>query len=193
VPVVVLVVAVVLESLSFRTAMRETAATRANVSWFHFIRHTRVPELPVVLLEDAAALVGLVLALFGVGLTLITRNGVFDGIGTIGIGLLLTAVAVTLAVEMKSLLLGESAIHEHTAAIRAAAVDGADFTAVIHLRTLHLGPEELLVAMKVGVVESMSVAELARAIDAAEVRIRAVVPIARLIYIEPDIYVEAAG
>jgi cation diffusion facilitator family transporter len=191
VPVVVLVVAVVLESMSFRTAMRETAATRANSSWFGFIRHSRVPELPVVLLEDSAALVGLVLALVGVGLTLITGDGRFDGIGTVAIGLLLTAVAVTLAVEMKSLLLGESATREHNDAIRAATVDGVDITEIIHLRTLHLGPEELLVAMKVGVVGSISVAALAQAIDAAEVRIRAAVPIARLIYIEPDLYLEA--
>ncbi len=187
VPVAVLVVAIGLESLSFRTAIRETNPLRAGASWPAFIRHARAPELPVILLEDFAALIGLVLALCGVGLTLLTGDGVWDGIGTLAISALLIAVAAVLAVETKSLLLGESATAEQQAAIeRAISADGR-VCRVIHLRTLHLGPEELLVAAKIAVPGTDRAVQVARAIDEAEARIRAAVPIARVIYLEPDI------
>jgi len=188
VPITVLVVAIGLEGFSFRTAIQESNKIRGTSSWVGFVRHSRVPELPVVLLEDLAALIGLVLALFGVGLTLVTGDGVWDGIGTVLIGLLLVAVAIVLAIETKSLLIGESARSEHVTKIEAALVDGGDIERIIHMRTLHLGPEELLVAAKVGVPNAASAADVARAIDAAESRIREAVPIARVIYIEPDIY-----
>jgi cation diffusion facilitator family transporter len=188
VPVLVLVIAIGLESFSFRTAIHESNQIRGRSTWIQFIRRSRVPELPVVLLEDFAALIGLVLALFGVGLTLITGNGVFDGIGTVLIGLLLVAVAVVLATETKSLLIGESATHEDVAKIEAAIVDGHDIERIIHMKTLHLGPEELLVAVKVGVPVAAHAIDVANAINAAERRIRAAVPIAQVIYIEPDIY-----
>ena len=187
VPVGVLVVAIVLESLSFRTAIREADAVRAGVSWVAFVRRARAPELPVVLLEDLAALVGLVLALIGVGLTLLTGDGVWDGVGTLAIGVLLVAVAVVLAGETKSLLIGESATSEQVAAIEAAIADGTAVTRVIHLRTVHLGPEELLVAAKIAVPGEERAERVAAAIDAAEARIRAAVPIAAIIYLEPDI------
>jgi cation diffusion facilitator family transporter len=192
VPVVVLVIAIGLESFSFRTAIHESNQIRGRSTWIQFIRRSRVPELPVVLLEDFAALIGLVLALLGVGLTLITGNGVFDGIGTVLIGLLLVAVAVVLATETKSLLIGESATHEDVAKIEAAIVDGHDIERIIHMKTLHLGPEELLVAVKVGVPVAARAIDVANAINAAERRIRAAVPIAQVIYIEPDIY-QATG
>jgi cation diffusion facilitator family transporter len=192
VPIAVLVIAIGLEGFSFRTAMLETAKIRGGSSWVGFIRHARVPELPVVLLEDTAALIGLVFALIGVGLTLMTGNGVFDGIGTIAIGVLLVVVAIILATEMKSLLIGESATREHVTQIQAAILAGSDIERVIHMRTLHLGPEELLVAVKVGVPRTASAAEVASAIDAAEARIRTAVPIARVIYVEPDLYREPA-
>ena len=188
VPILVLVVAIGLEAYSFRTAIHETSKIRGDVSWSGFIRHSRVPELPVVLLEDFAALIGLVFALFGVGLTLMTGNGVWDGIGTLLIGALLVAVAVVLAIEMKSLLIGESATREHVDLIRAAIADGEDIERVIHMRTQHLGPEELLVAVKIGVRGASTAADISQAIDDAEARIRAAVPIARVIYIEPAIY-----
>jgi cation diffusion facilitator family transporter len=192
VPIVVLVIAFGLEGFSFRTAMRETAKIRGASTWVGFIRHARVPELPVVLLEDTAALVGLVFALIGVGLTLSTGNGVFDGIGTIAIGLLLVAVAIILATEMKSLLIGESATREHVDQIASAILAGPGIERIIHMRTLHLGPEELLVAVKVGVPRAASARDVATAIDAAEARVRAAVPIARVIYVEPDLYREPA-
>jgi cation diffusion facilitator family transporter len=187
VPVLVLGIAIVLESFSFRTAIAETNLVRGGASWVQFIRRARAPELPVVLLEDFAALIGLVLALIGVGLTLITSNGVFDGIGTLAIGVLLVLVAAVLAVETKSLLIGESATADQVAAIELALVGDDAVQRVIHLRTLHLGPEELLVAAKIAVPGAVRAAEVAAAIDAAEQRVRAALPIECLIYLEPDI------
>ncbi|MFE9220357.1 cation diffusion facilitator family transporter [Streptomyces lavendulae] len=187
-PVGVLVFAIVAESLSFRTAIKESNEIRGNQTWSQFIRRAKAPELPVVLLEDFGALIGLVLALAGVGLALLTGNGVWDGIGTVCIGVLLIVIAVVLALETKSLLLGEAAGTEEVEKIKAALVDGDTVTRVIHMRTLHLGPEELLVAAKIAVQHDDTATEVANAINAAEARIRAAVPIARVIYLEPDIY-----
>jgi cation diffusion facilitator family transporter len=187
VPVLVLVVAIGLESYSFRTAIHESNEVRGGLTWVQFIRRAKAPELPVVLLEDFAALIGLVLALFGVGLTLITDDGTWDGIGTVAIGVLLVCVAVVLAIETKSLLLGEGATHEAVARIAAALVADPSVQRVIHMKTMHLGPDELLVAAKIAVAPADSAAEVARTIDAAEARIRAVEPVARMIYLEPDI------
>ncbi|MER5375148.1 cation diffusion facilitator family transporter [Streptomyces sp. NPDC002553] len=190
-PVGVLVFAIIAESFSFRTAIKESDPLRGEHSWKEFVRRAKAPELPVVLLEDFGALVGLVLALAGVGLAIVTGDGVWDGIGTICIGVLLVLIALVLAAETKSLLLGEAAGPEETRKIEAALVDGATVTRVIHMRTLHLGPEELLVAAKIAVRHDDTATEIANAIDAAEARIRQAVPIARVIYLEPDIYSEA--
>ncbi|AZM89421.1 MULTISPECIES: cation diffusion facilitator family transporter [Streptomyces] len=187
-PVGVLVFAVVAEGFSFRTAIKESNESRGSQSWRQFVKSAKAPELPVVLLEDLGALVGLVLALIGVGLALLTGNGVWDGIGTLCIGVLLIVIAVVLALETKSLLLGEAAGTAEVEKIKAALVDGDTVTGVIHMRTLHLGPEELLVAAKIAVQHDDTATEVANAINAAEARIRASVPIARVIYLEPDIY-----
>ncbi|MYS43340.1 cation diffusion facilitator family transporter [Streptomyces sp. SID5998] len=189
-PVAVLAFAICAEGFSFRTAIKESNELRGKLSWGQFIRRAKAPELPVVLLEDFGALIGLVLALGGVGLALITGDGVWDGIGTVCIGVLLVAIALVLAVETKSLLLGEAAGVEVVRQIEDATVDGESVTRIIHMRTLHLGPEELLVAAKIAVRHDDSAAEVAAAIDAAEARIRAAVPIARVIYLEPDVYSE---
>ncbi|GAA2609908.1 cation diffusion facilitator family transporter [Dactylosporangium fulvum] len=188
VPVTVLVAAIVMEGFSFRTAIIETAKVKGDAGWWQFIRRAKQPELPVILLEDFAALVGLVLALFGVSMTLITGDGIWDGIGTAAIGVLLIAVAAILAVEMKSLLVGESATDEQVDAIEKAITDGPEVERVIHMRTVHLGPDELLVAAKIAVRHNETAEEIANGIDAAESRIRKAVPIARVIYLEPDIY-----
>ncbi|WP_306323745.1 MULTISPECIES: cation diffusion facilitator family transporter [unclassified Streptomyces] len=190
-PVGVLVFAIIAEGFSFRTAIKESNALRGKLTWGQFIKRAKAPELPVVLLEDFGALIGLILALFGVGLTLATGDAVWDGIGTLCIGVLLIAIAVVLALETKSLLLGEAAGTDEVAKIEKAVVDGDTVTGLIHMRTLHLGPEELLVAAKISVKHDDTAAEVARAIDDAEARIRAAVPIARVIYLEPDIYSEA--
>ena len=185
---VVLGIAVGLEGFSLRTAVRESNMVRGRRGWVSFIRRTKAPELPVVLLEDFAALIGLACALCGVTAAVITGNGVWDGVGSLAIGLLLGCVAVVLAVEMKSLLIGESASADTQRRIVAALEAGPEFQCVIHLRTLHLGPDSLLVAAKMGVRGDETAAQITRAIDAAETRVRRAVPIAELIYLEPDLY-----
>ena len=188
VPVVVLVVAIVLESLSFRTAILEARKTKGSASFVEFVRRAKQPELPVILLEDFAALLGLAFAFLGVSLMLITGNQYFDAAGTALIGLLLVAVAVVLAIETKSLLLGEAASDEAQARIRAA-LEGSDgLDRIIHMKTLHLGPEELLVAAKIAVAPTDSAGDVAAAIDRAEAAVRSAEATARVIYLEPDIY-----
>ena len=185
VPLAVLVGAIIAEGFSFRTAIIESNHLRGTQSWVKFIRNAKQPELPVILLEDFGALLGLVFALFGVSMTLATGNGVWDAFGTAMIGLLLVAIAVVLALETKSLLLGESATKEDVSRITQALE--ADGTRIIHLKTMHLGPEELLVAAKITMGAADSGQAIAKVIDDAEQRIRAAVPIARVIYLEPDV------
>jgi cation diffusion facilitator family transporter len=183
----ILIIAVFLEGYSFRTAVRESRPLKGSRSWWRFIRATRNPELPVVLLEDSGALVGLVLALAGVGLTMLTGNPVWDGVGTIGIGLLLGVIAVILMVEMHSLLIGEGATRDQDKAIRSALEQTDNIDRLIHLRTQYLGPEEMLVGAKIALPPSTDLATVARTIDAAEAAIRAAVPAAAVIYLEPDL------
>jgi cation diffusion facilitator family transporter len=190
VAVVVLLGAILLETFSFRTAIIETNKVRGTASWPQFIRRAKSPELPVILLEDFAALIGLVLALFGVGLSRITGNGYFDVAGTAAIGLLLVSVAIILGIETKSLLLGESASPEVQRRLREHLEVTPGIERVIHMKTLHLGPEELLVAVKVGVPRTASAADVAASIDAAERAMREAEPTAQAIYVEPDIYTE---
>jgi cation diffusion facilitator family transporter len=185
---VVLAIAITLEALSLRTAVRESNQVRGSSGWLAFIRRAKAPELPAVLLEDMAALTGLAFAAVGVGLAVITGNGVWDGAGSLAIGALLAVVAMILAVEMKSLLIGESASAEVERAIVAALEAGAEVVRVIHLRTLHMGPDSLLVAAKIAVRGSDRADAIATGIDAAERRVRAAVPIAEMIYLEPDLY-----
>ncbi|MFG2053458.1 cation diffusion facilitator family transporter [Micromonospora sp. NPDC048930] len=192
VPVAVLVIAIAMESFSFRTAIKESNHTRGKQSWVRFVRRAKAPELPVVLLEDLGALVGLVFALFGVTMTLATGNGKWDAAGTAMIGLLLVTIAIILAVETKSLLLGEGAEVHDVAAIEKAIIDGPEVERIIHMKTLYLGPEELMVAAKIAARPCDTVEQLARGINAVEVRIRSAVPIARVIYLEPDVYSAAA-
>jgi cation diffusion facilitator family transporter len=187
-PVVVLIVAICLEGFSFRTAIKESNHARGKDSLFQFIRHAKAPELPVVLLEDFAALIGLVLALLGVGLTIITGNPVFDAIGTLLIGVLLVLVAIVLGIETKSLLVGEGANPADAARIRDAINANPDVEALIHIKTLYLGPEELLVAAKIAFGRSKTLTEISVSINAVEAAIREVVPTARVIYLEPDVY-----
>ncbi|WP_030149167.1 cation diffusion facilitator family transporter [Mycetocola saprophilus] len=186
-PMVVLTVAIGLEGFSLRTAIRESNHTRGTQSWIQFIRRAKAPELPVVLLEDVAALIGLVLAFLGVGLTVITGNATWDAIGTLAIGALLVLVAIVLGIETKSLLVGEGATAEQAAAIRDAIVAGPEAERIIHLKTLYLGPEEIMVAAKIAVDPARTVAEVSENINVIEARIRAAEPMARVIYLEPDV------
>ncbi len=184
----ILVVAIGLESVSFRVAIRESNRARGELSWWDFIQHSKIPELPVVLLEDLGALVGLVFALTGVGLAIVTGDPRFDAAGSIAIGVLLGVIAAVLAREMRSLLLGEAA-HPHVRDELVAILEGArTVRRVIHMRTQHLGPEELLVGVKVEFDPGLSIEAVAEAIDALESQLRAEIPIARVIYIEPDVH-----
>ncbi|MFL6167403.1 MAG: cation diffusion facilitator family transporter [Ornithinibacter sp.] len=188
VPVVVLVVAIGMEGFSFRTAVHESNRSRGSRTWVRFVRSSKAPELPVILLEDFGALIGLSLALLGVGLMLITGNPIFDVLGSGSIGVLLVLIAAFLAVEMKSLLLGESATPEHQQAILAALTAPDAVQRVIHSKTLHLGPEELLVAAKLAVAPTERADEVAAAIDDAERRARDAVPeLVLVMYLEPDV------
>ncbi|MCC2031345.1 cation diffusion facilitator family transporter [Microbacterium allomyrinae] len=189
IPIIVLVIAIGLESFSLRTAVKESNHVRTpGQSWVSFVRHAKAPELPVVLLEDIAALTGLVFALFGVGMTAITGNPIFDAIGTLLIGTLLILVAITLGIETKSLLVGEGATDADHARIVDAIVRGPEVRKLIHIKTLYLGPDELLVAAKLGFAADAPLAHIASDIDRIEARVREAVPAARVIYFEPDIY-----
>jgi cation diffusion facilitator family transporter len=187
VAVAILVVAIGLETYSFRTAIHESRPLKGSLTWWQFIRQSKTPELPVVLLEDLGALVGLILALLGVGLSVLTGDPVFDAMGTICIGLLLGVIAIILIIEMKSLLIGEGAAAPVLAAIVSAVETVDDVQRVIHIKTQYLGPEELLVAAKIALAPGLPLEAVARAIDAAEARIRERVPDARVIYLEPDL------
>lgn len=190
--IAILLVASVLEGFSFRTAVGEARHLKGNSSWFAYIRRAKAPELPVVLLEDFGALLGLLFALFGVGMALITGDARWDALGTLAIAVLLGVIAVVLIVETKSLLIGESASHAAVERIRAA-LHGPGVDRIIHLRTMHLGPDELLVAAKVAMGATTELGQVAQAIDAAEQRIRRAEPTARVIYLEPDLDRTVAG
>lgn len=188
-PIVVLVIAIGLESFSLRTAVKESNRLRQpGQSWVSFVRRSKAPELPVVLLEDVGALTGLTFALLGVGLTVITGNSVFDALGTLAIGVLLVLIAIILGIETKSLLVGEGANQADLDQIRDAIVGCSDVEKLIHLKTLYLGPDELLVAAKIALTSDKTVREAADDINEIERRIREAVPVARAIYIEPDVY-----
>ena len=186
-PLTVLAVSIVLESFSLRTALREAKHERGKKSLIEFIRHAKSPELPVVMLEDMAALVGLVLAFAGVGLTVITHNPIWDAIGTLSIGVLLILVAVILGAETSSLLIGEGATAEDTAHIRKALEATPGVKSVIHMKTLYLGPDELMLGAKIAIDASDKAKDIVETIDEAERMVRAAVPATRVIYLEPDV------
>ena len=182
----ILLFGIVLEFFSLRTAVRESAHAKGEQSWWGFIRHSRNPELPVVLLEDIGAMLGLFLALAGVTLAKLTDNARFDALGTIGIGLLLGVIAVTLVIEMKSLLIGESATPAVRDRIRTTMEGAEAVRRVIHMRTQHLGPEELLVCAKLEFDPDLEFHAVANAVEEVEASVREAVPSARVIYVEPD-------
>jgi cation diffusion facilitator family transporter len=187
VAIVILLVAICLESYSFRTAAVESRPLKGSGSWWRFIRTSRNPELPVVLLEDTGALIGLAFALAGVGLSMLTGDPVWDGVGTVAIGVLLGVIAVILMIEMHSLLIGEGATSQEDNAIRAALEQTPNVDRLIHIRTQYLGPDELLVGAKIALPADTDLATVAATIDAAEAAVRAAVPAAKVIYLEPDL------
>jgi cation diffusion facilitator family transporter len=185
--------AIVFEAFALRTAMKHARPELQGRSWWRYIRTSRSPELPVLLLEDSGALLGLTFAATGIVLALITGNPLFDGLGTLAIGVLLVGIAIVLALEMQSLLLGESAAPETVSRIRHELEQGRSIRGVVHLLTQHIGPDDLLVAATLEFDPGLSGEEVAREIDACEARVRSAVPIARLIYLEPELAPEASA
>jgi len=185
----ILAVAILLELLSFRTAIVETHKVKSReTGWWTFIRRSKQPELPVVLLEDLGALIGLVIALSAIGVSIVTDNGIYDGIGTATIGVLLVVIAAILAVEMKGLLIGESATEADQQAIAAAIEVEPSVQRLIHLRTEHIGPDELLVGAKIELIDGLDVNEVVEIVNNVETAVRRSVPAARVMYLEPDIF-----
>lgn len=189
-PMLVLTIAIVLESLSLRTAIRESRPFKGSGTWFSFIRRSKAPELPVVLLEDMGALVGLVLAFLGVGLSVLTGNSVFDGAATIAIGVLLILIAAVIGWEVKSLLVGEGANEDDVAKIESALLASSDIDRIVHMKTLYVGPDEFMVGAKVSLAPERTMKEVSVIVNLAERRIREAVPAARIIYIEPDVWID---
>lgn len=187
IPIVVLIIGILLEGYSLRTAIKESRPFKGNRSWFQFIRRAKSPELPVVLLEDTAAELGLIFALLGVGLSAITGNPMWDAIATLAIGGLLVVVAIILGLEMASLLIGEGASQADVYKIKKALQSVSGVTQIIHMKTLFLGPDELMLAAKIGVKKNATGLEIAETIDRAEAAVREEVPVTRVIYLEPDI------
>lgn len=187
IPLTVLGIAIALESFSLRTALKAAKEERGRTSLFNFVRHAKSPELPVVILEDIAALLGLVFAFVGVGLTVLTHDVIWDAIGTLAIGALLVLVAIVLGIETSSLLVGEGATEKDNSKIASALRGSKGVEDIIHMKTLYLGPDELMVAAKIAVRETDSAREVSNIIDVAEEEIRKAVPTARVIYLEPDI------
>ena len=189
-PLLVLTIAIVLESFSLRTAIRESRPHKGTSSWVSFIRRSKAPELPVVLLEDVGALLGLVLAFLGVGLTVLTGNSVFDGAATIAIGVLLILIAAVIGWEVKSLLVGEGAHDDDVEKIEAALLAGSDIDRIIHMKTLYVGPDEFMIGAKVSLAADRTMKEVSVIVNLAERRVREAVPAARIIYIEPDVWID---
>ncbi|MGB5366597.1 MAG: cation diffusion facilitator family transporter [Polyangiales bacterium] len=184
----ILSLGIVLEGYSFHTAIKESRSLKGQASWWEFIRHSRTPELPVVLLEDFGALMGLALALLGVSIAAITGDSRWDAYGTISIGVLLVVIAAVLVFEMKSLLIGESALGSMRKTIVRAIEETPNVNRLLHMRTQHIGPDELLVAAKIQMKPGLDTAKIAAAINQAERRIREAVPIGCMIYLEPDVF-----
>lgn len=187
IPLVVLGISIALETFSLITALKAAKEERGKTSLVKFIRHAKSPELPVVLLEDMAALLGLIFAFIGVGMTVITHEAIWDAIGTLAIGILLVAVALILGIETSSLLIGEGATDKDDRAITKALEESAGVDRIIHMKTLYLGPDELMVAAKIAVPAKATAADIAKTIDDAEDNVRKAVHAARVIYLEPDI------
>jgi len=184
----VLLVSACLESFSLRTAMRESREERAGRSILSFVRRTKVPELAIVVLEDIGALAGLVFALIGVVLAEVLHQPRWDAAGSLAIGVLLVVIAITLAIEMASLLVGESANPEVLAQIRAVLDAHPNVDRVIALRTQHLGPDDIMVNAKLEFESTLLAPRVAAVVNELESQLRAAVPFVHTIFIEPDVF-----
>ena len=186
VAVLVLVVAIALEFGSLRAALAEVRRVQGRRNLLGWFRTSRQSELLVVVGEDIAALIGLVLALAAVLATMLTGNPLFDALGTIAIGVVLILVAVAVGIEVKSLLIGESAEPETVAAIRNFLAARPEVAEVYRLITLQLGLE-LMVAVKARMQERSDAARLIESVNRVEAALRSAFPEVRWIFFEPDV------
>ncbi|MDE0132526.1 MAG: cation diffusion facilitator family transporter [bacterium] len=182
---IVLSLALVLESISFGVALREFNRHRGTKPMWRAIRESKDASLIVILLEDTAAMLGLIFALVGTTLASTTGDSRWDGAASLLIGVMLAVVAVLLAAEIKALLIGEAAGRQERALIRAVLLGMDEVTGVGRLLTMHLGPDDLLVNVEVDFVESLGTLEIADAITKAEQAIREKIPVAGNIFVEP--------
>ncbi len=184
--IAVLTIGIGLEGFALRTAVRAAEQERGELGWWQFIRRARSPEIPVVLLEDVGAVIGLVVALVGVALTTFTGDARFDAMGSLAIGLLLGVIAIVLAREMKSLLIGEGARDAHIDHIRSTIRADREIVAIHDLRTLHLGPERLLVVARLELDAELGFGAVSAALDRVEAALRQTLPLVSDVYLEPQ-------
>jgi cation diffusion facilitator family transporter len=189
---VVLGVSILLETYSFSVAMKEFRHIRAGRGVRRTLRETRDPTVLTVLFEDLAALFGLMVALIGILLTRYTGNVAYDGAASIVVGLALGAVAWVLARDTKSLLIGQSVTEADETRIRAIVAAHKDVVELVHLRTMHLGPDEVIAAIKVRFLGNLDTRRLELSINEIEAELRGELPRLRRIYIEPGFDEERA-
>ena len=178
-------ISLVLESYSFVVARREFKKHAAGRGVRQALREARDPTVITVLFEDSAALVGLVVALAGIGASVLTGNPIWDGLASTVVGAVLILVAVFLAGSAKDLLIGRSVPEEERLAIERIAGAAADVQQVVHARTVHLGPNQVMLGLKLRFNPALDMRTLERRINELEASLRAAMPHLRRIYVEP--------
>lgn len=186
VALVVLGIAIVLESVSLRGCLREIRAIYPQGSLWRFFRMSRNSELIIVLGEDVAALAGLVVALLAIIMTLVTGNAAFDACGSIVVGALLVLVAVLLSLEIKSMITGQSASPQLEASLRTHLQAREEVGEVLHLITLQMG-DIVMLAVKARMREEQSAMALIEDINRVEASVKAAFPQIRWLFFEPDV------
>ena len=183
----ILIFGIFIESFSFRTAIVEARTIKGESTWSKFVVRSKQPEIPVVLLEDAGALFGMVIALAAISLGKITGEPIWDGIGTLSIGVLLGVIAIILAREMHSLIIGEAASEKDLSKIVNIIESNSQVAQLVEMRTQHLGPDEILIGVRVAFRENLQTKEIANLINQLEADIRIELKNAGPIFIEPEI------
>jgi cation diffusion facilitator family transporter len=183
----VLALGALLDGWSLRTTTLAWRGAKGELSWRRVIRDTKAPDLIVVFLEDVGAIVGVAIAAVGVTLTTITHDGIWDALASIAIGILLMAIGLVVNQETQSLLVGEAAAVDIVATIRDAIATTEGIDGVRELRTIHIGPDDLVVAAGVWVDAASSATSISRSIEQAERRVREVAPFRTVVTIEPRV------
>lgn len=185
--VAILGFSLVIEGWATISNITEMNRRRGELPFFQYLRESKDSDLVVVFGENSAAVLGLALALVALGLASVTGDPRWDAIGTLAIGVVLIGVAVFLAIEVKSLLVGEAADPAITRAVEALAVEDPKVTRVLRLITVQQGPGEVLVAMKLGFLSGMTFEEVSATINGFETRLRARCPEVKWSFVEPDV------